>query len=162
MWRLGGFGLEAEFARPTSSSAYRKSPACFASSARHEVLVGGKKIAAAAQRRVRGGLLIHGSLIFSIRRPLWARIFGEGAVERTGEVMESIHVPRRAFRDAFIEKAAEALGAEFRVSKLGGLEAGLRDRLMEERYLRKGWNEGAEGARPGQGRDALSDMSGVL
>jgi lipoate-protein ligase A len=38
--------------------------ACFASSARHELIANGKKIAGSAQRRFREGTLQHGSILF--------------------------------------------------------------------------------------------------
>lgn len=43
-----------------------RSGCCFSSRTRHEITVGGKKVVASAQRRIRGGALQHGSVILSI------------------------------------------------------------------------------------------------
>ncbi len=154
---LGEFGLEAEFARPESPRAYRKSAACFASSARHEVLVNGRKIAAGAQRRVKGGVLLHGSIIFGMDESLWTHIFGEGAALRTSTVLAERGVERGAFRDVFVNKLVSVLGADFRLSDLREREAESRDRLVEEKYSNREWNWQVSGGKPtGAGGQVLS------
>ncbi len=140
---LREFGIGAEFARPASARSYRKSAACFASSARHEVMAGGRKVAAGAQRRVKGGVLIHGSIIFGLDRPLWDSVFGAGAAEKTAciDALSGGRVGRAAFGEVFVKKMALALGAVFAEKGLTDREKRTRARLMKERYTRRDWNE---------------------
>jgi len=56
---LGEMGLAAE---PAGSSAAKRSQACFENPVLHDVLVEGRKVAGAAQRRTRTGLLHQGSI----------------------------------------------------------------------------------------------------
>jgi lipoate-protein ligase A len=146
---LRDLGIRAEFARPASATAYRKSAACFASSARHEVVADGRKVAAGAQRRVKGGLLLHGSIIFGLNRPLWESVFGAGVTEKTASIGELAQrrggrAVREAFTEVFLKKLEAALGAIFTESGLTDQEKRTRDRLMNERYTDRGWNELAE------------------
>jgi lipoate-protein ligase A len=56
---LGDAGMAAE---PASSSAVKTSRSCFENPVLHDVLVAGRKVAGAAQRRTRKGLLHQGSI----------------------------------------------------------------------------------------------------
>ena len=56
---LADFGIAAE---PASTSAEKVSQACFENPVLHDVLVEGKKVAGAAQRRIRTGLIHQGSI----------------------------------------------------------------------------------------------------
>lgn len=140
---LREFGIEAEFSRPSSPAAYRRSGACFASSARYEVLVRGRKIAAGAQRRVKHGLLQHGSIIFGLNTELWSTIFGEEVAVKTATVSEFCKVERELFGQVFVEKAGGALQASFTPAGLTGAEAELKQRLIDQKYSRREWNEDA-------------------
>jgi len=143
---LREFGVDADFARPDSPSAYRRHNACFASSARYEVLVKGKKIAGSAQRRLRGALLQHGSIIFRFDKALWGTIFGEEAISKTATLMDSgQEIERTLFRDVFVRKMEQALRFSFAEAGLTEFEEELKSRLVRERYSRKEWNERAEG-----------------
>ncbi|MFQ5479921.1 MAG: biotin/lipoate A/B protein ligase family protein [Thermodesulfobacteriota bacterium] len=158
---LREFGLEADFSRPMSSRAYKKSAACFASSARYEVLVGGRKIAGSAQRRVKGALLQHGSIIFGLNRALWKDIFGDDILLKTAAVLEFCSVEREAFQKVFVQKVSESLRASFTGAVLTEPELEMKKGLMEQRYLRKEWNEDA--ALPGApGRDGVFMAMGGL
>ncbi len=48
--------LSAHYSRPSSMS-------CFSAAARHEIMVGGKKMVGSAQRRISGAVLQHGSIL---------------------------------------------------------------------------------------------------
>ncbi len=138
---LQEFGIEAVFSRPRSSTAYRKSGACFASSARYEVLVGDKKIAGSAQRRVKGGLLQHGSIIFGLNRALWSSVFGDIIVQKTATVLEFCAVEPESFQQVFVEKLSRELQVSFIPGTLTGPEEELKRRLEREKYSQKEWNE---------------------
>jgi len=142
---LKEFGIDAVFARPISPSAYKSHGACFASSARYEVLVGGKKIAGSAQRRLKGGFLQHGSIIFGIDRGLWASIFGDEVLARTATFLDIVgkDIDRVKFRDVFVDKLSHELGLSFIGAGLTEYEQELKERLVEEKYSRKEWNENA-------------------
>jgi lipoate-protein ligase A len=63
---LAALGIESSLVRKASrsdshSDFFHKAP-CFASAARHELLTGGRKIVASAQRRVGNGILQHGAI----------------------------------------------------------------------------------------------------
>jgi len=159
---LRGFGLDAEFARPLSPSAYRRHKACFASSARYEVLVAGKKIAGSAQRRVKGALLQHGSIMFGVKSGLWEEVFGKEALVNTATLMDGEQALDRArFRQVFIEKLSGTLGASFSLDGLTALEKELRQRLIEQRYSRREWNERAEGAKPQSNPSTFRGVAGI-
>jgi len=162
---LREFGIRAEFARPASATAYRKSAACFASSARHEVMAGGRKVAAGAQRRLKGGLLLHGSIVFGLDRPLWESVLGAGVAEKTASIGELARrrgggKVKEAFTEVFIRKLGAALGATFQESGLTEHERRTRESLMHERYANRTWNElAAQGAHRG-GRGLSSGSAG--
>lgn len=155
---LQEFGMEAAFARPASPSAYRRHSACFASSARYEVLVGGKKIAGSAQRRLKGGVLQHGSIIFGIDSAMWGAIFGEEVLTTTATLTDrDQRVERDLFRQVFIDKVSQTLKVSFSEAGLTGYEKELKQRLIKERYSRKEWNDHAEGGVPQSGVRAFGD-----
>ncbi len=141
---LRGFGIKAVFSRPSSPTAYKKSRACFASSARYEVLVEGKKIAGSAQRRIKGGLLQHGSIIFGINGALWVSIFGEQALVKAAALMDFCPLDRKLFQKGFVENLARELNASFTLSELTDFETEVKEGLVEQRYSKKEWNEGGE------------------
>jgi lipoate-protein ligase A len=79
------FGVAAELepgARTRGGSAVASSAKgpCFASTSRWEVKCGGKKLVGSAQRRIRGGVLQHGSLLLGPEH------------ERLAELMQTRHV----------------------------------------------------------------------
>ncbi len=140
-------GVEAGFARPSRSGAYRKSAACFASSCRHEVMASGRKIAAGAQRRTKRGLLQHGSIMLGMDRLLWEGVFGRGLGERSCSLHEALgrRIERAELQEVVVRKMAEALGVSFVEQGLTVAEEALAARLYKERYSRAEWNVGAWG-----------------
>ena len=64
---LGGLGVPAELARGArrvaEGPAAPSAAACFAASARHEILAGGRKLVGLAQRRTQAALLLQGSIL---------------------------------------------------------------------------------------------------
>lgn len=83
-WVRGAFkqvGVAAELA---SGARLARSGECFAGAEQFDVVVGEQKIAGAAQRRTRGGLLIQGSIQPppEITRSVWERAFCDWATAR--------------------------------------------------------------------------------
>jgi lipoyl(octanoyl) transferase len=68
---LQSIGVPAEWTRRTSAAATPSGRglegACFSSAARHELVVGGRKLAGSAQRFSETGMLQHGSILFGER-----------------------------------------------------------------------------------------------
>jgi lipoate-protein ligase A len=61
-------GMEVELARGNRGELRPSAQPCFASTARYELVVGGKKIVGSAQRRLRGGVLQQGSIPLRVGR----------------------------------------------------------------------------------------------
>jgi lipoate-protein ligase A len=79
---LGDAGVQAE---PAAASAERVSQACFENPVLYDVLVEGRKVAGAAQRRTRGGLIHQGS-IQGVELPAG---FGDGFAGRLAGVVHA-------------------------------------------------------------------------
>lgn len=60
---LRDLGVPAELVRPGRSASLASTAACFASTARHEIEVNGRKLVGSAQRRTMRGLLQQGSIL---------------------------------------------------------------------------------------------------
>ena len=60
---LRRLGVPADLVRPERDTAATSAAACFASTARHEIEVGGRKLVGSAQRRTQNGLLQQGSVL---------------------------------------------------------------------------------------------------
>ncbi len=120
--RLGVAGAAAA----TRSRGALRSPACFATLNHGEISVGGRKLLASAQRRVRGGFLQHGSLPLELPGELASDLFlyeSAAAYARARELLTrhttalSEWVPApvscEALTAAFRHGFESALGAEF-------------------------------------------------
>lgn len=83
---------------------------CFASASRHELLVGGRKIAGSAQRRLKRSFLQHGSIPLELDLPAMARTLG---VSEQLIAASTICVSEAAGRRVEFEELAEALKAGF-------------------------------------------------
>ncbi|MDD5723300.1 MAG: lipoate--protein ligase family protein [Syntrophales bacterium] len=132
---------------------------CFATSYKNELLVGGRKICGSAQVRTRGAFLQHGSVLIDFD-PLAVC----AAMGRTGDAGGAQEI------EAAVTSVREMIGGDVSVDDLclniaagfeevlhmrlveGGLSPGeeaLRDRLLEEKYVRDEWN--LKGGRTGSG-----------
>ena len=154
---LQRFGVEADLVRSEPPSvrpvgAPITSP-CFSSAARHEVVIGGRKLIGSAQRRMGDMLLQHGSLILGpehkrivdlLRMPSedlraeFARELDEGTTsleEETGKPVafdELATCLRRGFE--------ETLGIPFVAQPLTAQERSRIEILMREKYGTDEWN----------------------
>jgi len=125
-------------------------------------MAGGKKIAGSAQRRLRGGVLQHGSIMYGINSALWGEIFGEEALRGTATIMAAGgHIERAAFQKTFVENVSMALKVSFAEAGLTEYEKKLKRMLIEQRYSRKEWNERAEGRSPHSGIEASAGAAGA-
>jgi lipoyl(octanoyl) transferase len=89
---------------------------CFASTARHELTLEGRKLAGIAQRAVRGGLLQQGSLLLGESHLLLARYLRVPAEQREAAraalASAAVHAGGYLAADAPLERLADALGRE--------------------------------------------------
>ena len=81
-----------DFARPASKlsiterekrfGSRQKNEACFLSSSRYEVVVGGKKMVGSAQRRFSGAFLQHGSILANVDEAMIEKVFGKELIDK--------------------------------------------------------------------------------
>ncbi len=131
---LRGFGLravlnEARFPRPSADEPFL----CFQRRAAGDVLLGGAKIAGSAQRRRRGALLQHGSLILrtSAAAPEVPGLFDVTVRE----------LDEAALLGAWQAEAARRLGLRLAEGEISEAEMALAEQLMREKYAAVEWNE---------------------
>jgi lipoate-protein ligase A len=86
-------GLNAVLA---NSASDKISDACFANPVRSDVLIDGKKVAGAAQRRSRAGLLQQGSIQVENLRPDFAERFARALCQNLRSGSMSAEITRRA------------------------------------------------------------------
>ena len=92
-------------------------PPCFASSAKHELVLGGRKLAGIAQRAVRGALLQQGSLLLGgshLRLADYVRATPEQRLRLTALMSAgTTHAGEHLGSDRSLDRFAAALAAEF-------------------------------------------------
>ncbi len=141
---LQDMGIRAGLSRGRSADSGSRE-ACFDAPSRYEITVGGKKLVGSAQRRFRGALLQHGSILLDIDRDVVRDIFGDGLLKRMTSLSDiSIHrhwaVDKEAFKEALIQRISEGLGVSFVKAGLSEAEMYIRGRLLEEKYSKQEWN----------------------
>lgn len=133
---LQASGLSVELVRPQASGReLLTSPSCFASKARHELVLHGRKIFGGAQRRWDRVLLSQGSL------QLWGQ--GDVPPELTKTGAHSLNSQSKALREADMvpqddvkERLAEGFGAVFGV-RLSPSILAEQERILAQGLLRK-------------------------
>ena len=150
------FGVEAvlERARPRALRPREAgvSEPCFASLARWEVKCGGRKLIGSAQRRVRGALLQHGSLLIGSQHrrllellPAGGAEGGTAAASRLQEgstcLQEWVSGPVEVERlvRCLAEGFGRCLGVEMQPGALSPAEEGRAAELMELQYGNPAW-----------------------
>jgi lipoate-protein ligase A len=135
---LQELGVPAQLA-PSEAKAARTEN-CFASAARSDFVVDGRKLIGAAQCRKNGALLQHGSLLLDIDEDAWRDAVG-GSLQ--GMISLS-HLGVRASRDEIIAAlcagVAQTLGATFTTGALSAAQAQMALTLENEKYTLADWN----------------------
>jgi lipoate-protein ligase A len=130
------------------SSRDERSAACFHEPSWYELLVNNRKIVGSAQKRMRGRLLQHGSVLIDIDIDKYAGCFrdsddiAEGLQGRVTALNRELNRPidyREVFR-AMTIGFAEVLGMEFIEDRLTTDELKRAERLDREKYSRDEWN----------------------
>jgi lipoate-protein ligase A len=111
---LAGIGIEAVLAKTCDA---HESSACFQKAVKFDVKVGDEKVAGAAQRRTREGVLQQGSILLGTKRH------------------------DESFRQALPQALAEIFQEEMIDSVLSPDETALAANLAQERYGTKAWNQ---------------------
>jgi lipoate-protein ligase A len=129
---LGHLGIEAKLRCDGSSLPPDKEPfLCFQRRADGDVLVAGQKVCGSAQRRSRGAILQHGSVLLGAS-PFAPELLG--IAELSGHPLTAEGPGER-----WLAELSRSLGAKWSAGTLSSLEADLADRLAEERYGSLAW-----------------------
>ena len=109
---LRRFGVAATVERGTSPARGRCG-ACFASTARWELTCGGRKLVGSAQRRTRGALLQHGSILAGPEHLALAELLPSPEPEGTALAEASTHLAEWVFGPVRIDSLATCLAKAF-------------------------------------------------
>jgi lipoate-protein ligase A len=118
---LAATGIELEITagqrkiKPQSGSVAEHMP-CFAAPSRHEITYKGKKVIGSAQRRVKGAVLQHGSILLKAETQKLAQITGAGAKET--ELLQDLMIGLEDIKGERIErqKLIDPLAEAFRIN----------------------------------------------
>ena len=141
---LKDIGVDAELMPVGSGRQMRKKDSCFHAPARFEVMAGGRKIVGSSQRRFKGALLQHGSILLGMDTALTDRVFGDGASKRMSWISEFTGSSAEDLKQALTQRVAEGLDIVFDKTVPFQGEEALIDSLMQSRYLNSGWNISGE------------------
>ncbi|MHB1037553.1 MAG: lipoate--protein ligase family protein [Pirellulales bacterium] len=131
---LGGWGIQAALCGCEACGDRPRQPfLCFLRRAAGDVLVGPFKIAGSAQRRRRGAILQHGSVILRQSRAA-PEVPGLAEAAR-------VEINSAEFVEAWSARLAERLELRFREEPLSPEEITQVNRLAEEKYASVPWNQ---------------------
>ncbi len=133
-------GVDAELTLVGSSRGQLKKDSCFHAPARFEVMAGGRKIVGSSQRRFKGALLQHGSILFGMDKAMTDGVFGQGASERMSWVSEFTGSSIEDLKEVLSQKVAAGLGVKLEESEPCDREEALIGALERTRYLTSAWN----------------------
>jgi lipoate-protein ligase A len=127
---LRGFGVSAESCGPERRLG---NTLCFLHHTPGDLVVSGHKVAGSAQRKQRGTLLQHGSILLrqSVQTPALP-----GIAELTGGV-----VPAEDLREAIIAEFRRETGWALEAGAFDDAERGRFDERIASRYAAASWNE---------------------
>ncbi len=135
---LQTLGVQAQLAQNHKSLPREEN--CFASAARSDFVVDGRKLIGAAQCRKKGAILQHGSLLLSVDRTAWQQNIG-GSMEATVSLQElGIQATRDEIIAALCSGAKQTLDAHLQVSGLSKNEKQQASRLYSQKYTLSEWN----------------------
>lgn len=112
---------------------------CFASSAACDFLVNGKKLIGAAQCRLEGAFLQHGSLLLSMNPTEWQEKTGGPMSGATSLAELGVHEPREKVVEALCAGFERASGASLLQEQWGGEECEHTEYLARDKYSTSGW-----------------------
>jgi len=141
-------GLRTAAPAPRDPSRPRRQAACFATTARHEIAVEGRKLVGSAQRREGGAFLQHGSILLESHDELLGQVLRghaatKSAAGMTGlaDVLARCPTPETAAA-AIAGGCAAAWGVRFLPVGISPAEERSARTLEERRYRSEDWNAG--------------------
>jgi len=155
---LAKSGIEVQIVEEGRGNGGSVEGFCFATSYKNELLAGGRKICGSAQVRARGVFLQHGSVLIDLDPLAVCAAIGktkdaarvqeiEAAVTSVREVTEGDISLDDLCRD-IVAGFEEVLHIRLVDEGLSPEEEALKDRLLEEKYVRDDWNrKGREAGR---------------
>ncbi len=130
---VGVYG--ADFVPPEraarGSEGRKRSDACFLSSSRYEVVVGGKKMVGSAQRRFSGAFLQHGSILAGVDSATLQAVFGPSLINKITWLGAHTSATVEELREALVKSVALEMGCTFAESSLTGAEKERLCRFLE-------------------------------
>jgi lipoate-protein ligase A len=130
---LGGWGIVAHRWPGGRSPAARPPFLCFQRRAAGDIVVQGNKVCGSAQRRLRGAVLQHGSLLLA-RSPAAPELPGLAELAPAGPSESQV-------LEAWLEELRGRLGLKFAASGLSAEEIDSAGRRTEGKYASSGWTE---------------------
>ncbi len=143
-------GLRAALPAPGPRGPVRLSrqAACFATAARHEIAVGGRKLIGSAQRREAGAFLQHGSILLESHDEALRHLLRSPAAKKSAAGMAGLAdvLPIRpapeAVVAAIVAGCAGAWGVRFHPGTISAAEERAARTLESSRYRSEDWNAG--------------------
>ena len=146
--RLLGLRAAAPASGPREPSRPARQAACFATTARHEIAVGGRKLIGSAQRREGGAFLQHGSILLESHGDLLGQLLRgspaatcEARMTSLADLLSSRPAPE-AVVAALAAGCAAAWEASFRPAPITPAEERAARALEAGRYRSEDWNAG--------------------
>lgn len=131
---LAAWGVAAELCAASRRSPTEPSPfLCFQRRAPGDVLLGPIKIAGSAQRRIRGAVLQHGSI-------LWSRSAAAPELPGLSEAVPALP-PEEEFLHGWRRELAKCLRLEWRPDGLNPTERRRAEELHRHKYSTDVWND---------------------
>lgn len=143
-WLSGGFllGLQTLGVESTLAPSEKRGeggPNCFASSAACDFLVGGKKLIGAAQCRLEGAFLQHGSLLLSMNPDDWQQKTGGPMGGATSLAELGVHAPREAIVSALCSGFERTTSASLMEGNWSDEEMRQVEHLTLTKYVTADW-----------------------
>jgi len=133
---------------PRDPSRPQRHAACFATTARHEIAVEGRKLIGSAQRREGGAFLQHGSILLESHGDLLGQVLRSHPAKKSVAGMTGLAdvLPRcpdpATVLAAVVGGCAVAWGACFLTGEIGPAEVQAARALEASRYGSEDWNAG--------------------
>lgn len=118
-----------------------KTPVCLSNPSWYEITIDGKKVVAAAQKRMNGKILQHGSILLDIDYEKQCKIFNgfnEKLIEKTKQTITSLNQHNEINEEKLIAQIIESFNLKNKESQLTDEEKELTKQL-EKKYKSKEW-----------------------
>lgn len=127
--------------------------ACFSSSSSYELLAGGRKIVGSAQKRIKGGVLQHGSILLHLDRERLFSLLTFSSEEERAQVVNYSYQKMASLAEvsgssfdydtvaaAIVQGFQDVLGGSLPPADLSLVEKQQADLLRYKKYLTADWN----------------------